>query len=183
MSALGTTLARFWTIIAAVAGTVAALITVVAYYETKTVPELSRLEESGGFASALVQEDAMHFGNNLGWIQPLDNPAPFVEGSRNISFNCPDVDPNQMAILTFEVYDITSPRHMELNGKVLPRQPEIVNADHGTWDTIVIIINRDILVSADNVLRVQSLDSSGGTSGNLDDFLIRNIAVLYKQRI
>jgi hypothetical protein len=159
------------------AATIISGLLAVANYLGWTIP--SGLD-TGGFVSTVIRADPIHIGNAPNWID--GEGYPFLGPNPKFSFDCPDVDPNQIAVLTFEVFDVKATRHMALNGVLLSDKPEVLNVEKGTWDTIAVIIDPPILKSADNQLHVVALDSDGQTTGDPDDFLIRGITVLYKPR-
>ena len=166
------TISGFWAAVAAITGTIAALVTILAYVD---VWETRGFFESDRFDTTVVRANAMHIGN-----APERHNHEFFGPDHSLRFDAPNVDLSQGAVLTFEVADLRTQRHIELNGTLLPDEPDIRNAGYDTWDTIFIVIARGVLRPTGNELRIVSLNQEGGTTGEVDDILFRNIAVLYR---
>lgn len=57
-----------------------------------------------------------HLGNEQ-YIFAIANPPPFVGKKQDWTFDCPDVDPRQTAVLLFQSYDVTTERNfVQING-------------------------------------------------------------------
>lgn len=166
------TISGFWAAVVAIIGTTAALVTILAYWD---VWNTRGFFESERFGTTVIRAEAMHIGNS-----PPSHAYEFFGPDHSVRFDAPNVDLSQGAVLTFEVADIRTLRHMELNGRLLPDEPDIRNTRFDTWDTIFIVIDRGVLRSTGNELRIVSLDEDGGTTGDVDDILFRNLAVLYR---
>lgn len=168
------TVSGFWAAVAAIVGTLAALVTILAYVD---IWGPQGFFESDRFATTVIRANPMHIGNS-----PPSHDHEFFGPDHRLQFDAPGIDVSQGAVLTFEVADIRTARHMELNGILLPDDPHIENAGFDTWDTIFIVVDRGVVRSASNELRIVSLDKEGGTTGDVDDILFRNVAILYRRR-
>jgi hypothetical protein len=69
---------------------------------------------------------------------------------------------------------------LRINDKDVPRGIP-VNPDGGGWNGNVVLIPPNFLTGVDR-LRIQARNRSGEGGGNLDDFLIDNMVILYRTR-
>lgn len=124
-----------------------------------------------------------HFGNEQGTFNDIEPSVPFVGRTKDFSFNCPNVDPNETAFLTFQSRDVDHQRNVfQINGVNvfggLPASP-----DRKTWNGNILLVEpHHGLRATGNVLRVESRNSSGGSGGDIDDFIIDNVVIVYKTR-
>ena len=158
--------------ITAIVVTTGALIPTLSYFH---ILEHRGFFESGQFATTVIRAKPMHMGNT-----PTKNPDEFFGSAHSLFFDAPNVDNSKSAVLTFELADVRAPRYMELNGKLLPAEPEVKNTGYDSFETVFVTIEKDLLKSSGNELHIKSLAEEGQAATNIDDFIIRNIAVLYK---
>lgn len=126
-----------------------------------------------------------HFGNEQGTFQDIEPNVPFVGRKKEFSFSCPNIDPRETALLMFQSRDVDHQKHkFEINGPasncglLLPASP---NRD--TWNgNIMLIEPHHNLKEANNVLNIESRNASGGSGGDIDDFIIDNVVIIYKTR-
>jgi hypothetical protein len=158
--------------VAAVIGTAAALVQILDYVD------LGRSEgffEASGYETRVIRADPVHIGNT-----PRKFDYPYFRSPHSIIFDLPEIDRDQVAVLALEVADMRTTRHLELNGTLLLADPEVRNTGFDSWDSVFIVIDKRVLRPTGNELRITTLDGQGGTSGDVDDVLFRNIAILYR---
>lgn len=120
-----------------------------------------------------------------------ETEAPFVGSQKDYEFRCPGVDPSQQAILLFECQGANVQQSLEINGQRIfggipasvelatsPTPPESVFFV-AQWSGNVMLVHPGVL-QENNVLRIQAGEI--GDSGNLDNFIIDNMVVLFKTR-
>lgn len=125
-------------------------------------------------ATSIVLEVRQHFGNEPGSL-----PGEFVGRSKTFAFACPRVDAARPGILLFQASDVSHDRNLlTINGHAVagdvPR-----TAGGAAWAGQLLLIPPGVLRPADNTLHIESRNSSGTTSGDIDDFVIDNVTVLY----
>ena len=124
-----------------------------------------------------------HFGDQAGVFNDFEaTPPPFVGSQNNFVFDCPNVDPSETAFLTFQsVGGAHNGNIFVVNGigvfGGLPRGPR-----NGWRANTVLVEPRHQLRATGNILRVQARDAAGGPGGNIDDFMIDNVVIVYKTR-
>lgn len=124
-----------------------------------------------------------HFGNQPGTFNDIEPTVPFAGPAKDFSFDCPNVDPNETAFLTFQSRDVDHQRNVfQINGidvfGGLPASP-----DRKTWNGNTLLVERHHKLRATgNVLHVESRHLSGGSGGDIDDFIIDNVVLVYKTR-
>jgi len=121
-----------------------------------------------------------HFGDEQGSLFP---GVQFVGKTKDYTFDCPDVDPNETAVLLYNSYDVTSPRdRFEINGKQLYGGLYEAPGGH-TWASHELLVEPEFnLKATGNVLHVESRTRGGHTAGDIDDFVLDNIVIMYKAR-
>ncbi len=131
-----------------------------------------------------------HFGDDPDFL-----PGTFVGPDAQFPFDCPGVDPTQPAVLMFQSLDVDNERNvLEINGSGLPggipqspadawRSGGIpVSSSRDCWTSNLMVVAAGTLGPAGNSLHVGSRDEDGTLVGNIDDFLIDNVVILYKTR-
>lgn len=124
-----------------------------------------------------------HFGNERGTFNDIEPNVQFVGPAKDFSFSCPAVDPSETAFLMFQSRDVDSQRNaFQINGVDvfggLPASP-----DKATWNGNILLVEpRHHLKATGNVLHVAARNTSGGGGGNLDDFILDNVVIVYKTR-
>ncbi len=123
-----------------------------------------------------------------------ETDAPFVGQQKDFSFACPNVDRTQQAILLFQSQGVNVPQSMEINGRIIvggiPNsvefaalpflvQGQVQSRPLAHWSGNVMLVEPGVLQN-ENVLRVQSREI--GDSGNIDNFIIDNVVIVFKTR-
>ncbi len=142
---------------------------------------IRRIVMATDFTVILFQRQ--HFGNQPGVFNDIEPDVPFAGPAKDFSFNCPNVNPGETAFLMFQSRDVDLPRNIfNVNGKdIFGGLP--VSPSRDTWNSNILLIeSRHELKPANNVLRVESRNASGGSNGDLDDFIIDNVVIVYKTR-
>jgi hypothetical protein len=118
-----------------------------------------------------------HFGDQQDAWDAWEPNVPFVGLKKDFSFNCPDVDPGETAILMFQSIGVSRPTNvLQVNGvDVFGGLPRVRAANN--WSGNVLLVEpRHQLKSAGNVMHVEARRHEG----NIDDFIIDNVVILYK---
>ncbi len=124
-----------------------------------------------------------HFGHQPGTFNDIEPSVPFVGPTKDFSFDCLNVDPGQTAFLMFQSRDVDHQRSVfRINGIAvfggLPASPS-----RDTWNGNILLIEpHHQLRETDNVLHLESRNSTGGSGGDIDDFIIDNVVIEYKTR-
>jgi hypothetical protein len=122
-----------------------------------------------------------HIGNDPGTFDDVEPDVPFAGSAKSFSFDCPGVDPAETAFLMFQSRDVGHNRNIfQVNGvDVFGGLP--VSPARNTWNGNILLIEpRHQLKAAGNVLHVESRTSSGESVGDIDDFIIDNVVIVYK---
>lgn len=125
-------------------------------------------------ASTVIIQVRQHFGN-----EPSSLPGAWAGNAKEYEFDVPRVNVRQPAYLLFQARAVSSEFDvLSVNGNPVPGGVPYTSGEDG-WAAQVMLISPDVLKPVRNVLRVESRDASGGTSGDIDDFIIDNAVVLY----
>ena len=123
----------------------------------------------------------------------LEMEAPFVGAQKDYSFRCPQVDPAESALLVYQSQGVNVRQAMTINGpEIFGGIPPSIDfgaiPSSGTfpgqafvramWVGNIMLVHQGVL-REENTLRIQA-GSSG--NGNLDNFIIDNLVVLFKTR-
>jgi len=122
------------------------------------------------------------FGNEPGVFAPGEQNVPFVGATKKYQFSCPNVDPGIEAVLMFQTRGVTTNKNIfQINGQeIFGGLP--VSPNDNEWNGNIMLVSKNVLKATGNVLHIEARNSSGTSSGNLDDFIIDNVVVLYKTR-
>jgi len=113
--------------------------------------------------------------------------APFVGAEKDFAFRCPNVDPRQQAILLFQCMGANIQQSLQINGQQIfggiPSAVEFATLPNITvlraqWNGNVMLIQPGVLRD-DNVLHIEAADLG---DGNLDNFIIDNLVVVFKTK-
>jgi hypothetical protein len=129
----------------------------------------------------VIQFQRQHFGHHPGSFNDIEPAVPFVGSAKHFVFDCPHVNPDEMAFLLFQSRDVDHPRNiLQINGvQVFGGLP--VSPSRDTWNGNVLLIEpHHRLQETGNILRVESRDASGSVKGDIDDFIIDNVVITYK---
>lgn len=127
------------------------------------------------------------FGDNDIEDVGLETEAPFVGSQKDFEFHCPNVDTRQQAILLFQCMGANAEQTMEINGQQIfggiPPAIDFVTTPtailtRAEWNGNVMLIQPGVL-RENNVLRIRAGELS---NGNIDDFIIDNLVVVFKTR-
>jgi hypothetical protein len=119
-------------------------------------------------------------------FEPVEPGVPFAGQTKDFSFNCPNVEPSQIAFLMFQSRGVAHQKHIfQVNGVNvfggLPASP-----DRNTWNgNILLVESHHQLRATGNVLHVESRGSTGGEPSNhlSSSFIIDNVVIQYKTRV
>lgn len=131
----------------------------------------------------VVLSGRRQFGDERGTFNDIEPKLKPAKRSDDISFNCPNVNPGETAYLMFQSRDVDHQQNFfKVNGvQVFGGLPASRSRD--SWNgNILLIESRHKLTAANNVLHVESRNESGGSSGDIDDFIIDNVVIVYKTR-
>lgn len=123
-----------------------------------------------------------------------ETEAPFVGAQKDYEFQCPGVDRGQQAILLFQCQGANVPQNLEINGQLIfggiPSAVEQAAVRVGSggfiqsipvaqWNGNVMLVHPGVL-QENNVLRIKTREI--GDSGNVDNFIIDNLVIIFKVR-
>ncbi|MGC2236595.1 MAG: hypothetical protein WA584_10565 [Pyrinomonadaceae bacterium] len=129
------------------------------------------------------------FGDDPGIFKNVESDVTF-EGPTMIDvlFDCPNINPALTAVLMFQsrdveflrnilrINDVDVPGALAESAAVKPTTSELAG-----WNgTIQIIDPRHNLKATGNRLHVEARNSGGGGGGELDDFILDNMVIMYK---
>ncbi len=122
-----------------------------------------------------------HFGNQPGVFNDIEPGVPFVGAALNFSFDCPNIDSTETAVLMFQSRDVDHSRNVLTINEIdvfggLPASP-----NRNTWNGNILLVERHHgLKEFGNTLHVESRTASGASEGDIDDFIIDNLVIEYK---
>ena len=124
-----------------------------------------------------------HFGNEPGSFNDIEPNVLFAGSTKDFTFSCPQVNPGETAFLTFQSRDVDHQKNIfRINGvDVFGGLPASPARDAWNGNTMLVESHHQ-LKEAGNVLHVEARNSSGESGGNLDDFILDNIVIVYKTR-
>jgi hypothetical protein len=134
---------------------------------------------ASSFTVVLFQRQ--QFGNQPGIFNDVEPNVPFAGRAKSFVFDCPNVQAGEPAFLMFQSRDVDHSRNVfEVNGiGVFGGLP--VTPARDSWNSNVLLVEpHHQLRATGNVLRVEARDSAGTSSGNVDDFIIDNVVLVYK---
>jgi hypothetical protein len=92
------------------------------------------------------------------------------------------VNPDEAAVLMFQSRDVDHSRNIiTINGSNVSGGIP-VSPSKDAWNGNVMLINVGILRTSGNELHIEARNSSGGGGGDIDDFILDNVVVMYKTR-
>ena len=122
-----------------------------------------------------------HFGDEPGTFDDVEPNVPFAGPAKSFPFDCPGVDRNEAAYLMFQSRDVDHPKNVfQVNGVDvfggLPASPA-----RDAWNGNILLVEpHHGLKATGNVLHVESRNARGQAAGDLDDFIIDNVVIVYK---
>jgi hypothetical protein len=125
----------------------------------------------------------------------LEAEAPFVGLEKEFAFRCPSVDRSQFALLLFQSLGVSTVQALEINGQtIFGGIPVSVDRNSRTlgsgsdahtvhsliarWNGNVMLVHPGVL-QENNLMRIRAAEM---TAGNVDDFIIDNVVVVFKTR-
>ena len=123
----------------------------------------------------------------------IEDDAPFVGWEKSFVFRCPSVDRSQFALLLFQTLGVSVRQGLEINGQTIfggiapsvdfdsrmlgsGSEAHQDRAAIARWNGNVMLIHPNVL-QENNILRVRAAEM---TAGNIDDFVIDNVVVVFK---
>jgi hypothetical protein len=120
-----------------------------------------------------------HYGNEAGLFGP---ELTFAGNNKDFSFDCPGLDTTSPAVLLFQTRDVDNERNFfNINGRDIPGGIP-VSAERDDWNANVAIVGAGWLKDRSNVLQIGARNDQGGLLGDIDDFLIDNVVLIYRTR-
>ena len=122
-----------------------------------------------------------HIGNDPGVFNDVEPNVVFVGRAKDFPFDCPGVNSAEAAFLMFQSRDVDHQRNvLRVNGVDvfggLPASPA-----RDAWNGNILLVERHHQLKATgNVLRVEARTSDGGSAGDVDDFILDNVVIMYK---
>jgi hypothetical protein len=123
-----------------------------------------------------------HFGNDEDSM-----PGAFVGNNNSYPFPCPNVDSQQEAVLLFQTLGVShASNFIAINSTGTTEDPEVfggipVSRSDQDWNGNVMLIRPGVL-GENNILRLGARASNGSLLGDIDDFVIDNVVVLFKTK-
>lgn len=117
-----------------------------------------------------------HFGD-----QPDSLPGTYRGEDHEWNFNLPDIDPNKVAVLMLQTREVSHACNVfQINGVQIP---EALRAHTNGEEYVTEIgeIPAGTLKANGNTLRIVARNDACGAGGNLDDFIVVNVIILYRQ--
>jgi hypothetical protein len=122
-----------------------------------------------------------HLGNEAGVFNDVEPNVAFVGRAKDFPFDCPGINTAEAAVLMFQSRDVDHPRNvLRVNGvDVFGGLP--VSPARDAWNGNVLLVEpHHQLKARGNVLRVEARRPDGGSTGDVDDFIIDNVFIMYK---
>src|SRR5262245_15643969 len=122
-----------------------------------------------------------HIGNDPGTFDDIEPNVVFAGPAKEFVFDCPGVNSTEPAFLLFQSRDVDHQRNVfRVNGVDvfggLPASPA-----RDAWNGNILLVERHHQLKATgNVLRIEARTSTGGSTGDVDDFILDNIVIMYK---
>lgn len=122
-----------------------------------------------------------HLGNAPGLFDEAEPDVVFAGPVKEVPFACPGVDAAETALLMFQSRDVDHRRNvLRVNGvDVFGGLP--VSPARNAWNGNILLLEpHHQLRASGNVLRVEARTSDGGSTGDVDDFILDNVVIVYK---
>jgi hypothetical protein len=134
-------------------------------------------------------DDRLHFGSHAGFFddetfcpaQQLGPPVTFAGASKTVSFETPDIDVGQPAVLMYQAFDVTTTQNVfTLNDIEIPGGIP-VDTRRCEWKNNWHILAPGSLTSdRANTLYIEALGETGDAESRRDNFALTNAVILYK---
>ena len=122
-----------------------------------------------------------HLGNEAGVFNDVEPNVAFVGSAKDFPFDCPGINTAEAAVLMFQSRDVDHQRNiLRVNGVDvfggLPASPA-----RDEWNGNILLVEpHHQLKATGNVLRVEARRTDGGSTGDVDDFILDNVVIMYK---
>ena len=122
-----------------------------------------------------------HLGNEAGVFNDVEPNVVFVGRVKDFPFDRPGINTTEAAVLMFQSRDVDHQRNiLRVNGVDvfggLPASPA-----RDAWNGNILLVERHHQLKATgNVLRVEARRADGGSTGDVDDFIIDNVVIVNK---
>jgi hypothetical protein len=149
----------------------------------------------------IILSQRQHFGDQPRTFDDVEPDVKFVGPTKDFPFSCPNVNPNETAVLMFQTREISiSQRNVfRVNGfDVFGAHPAKGNLpasgglpaspSKNEWNGNVMLLEAEHmkpnqrLKPTGNILHIEARNDNGGGGGNIDDFIIDNVVIMYKSR-
>ena len=129
----------------------------------------------------VILSQRRHVGDNPEIFEKVDPGVPFAGSAATVSFDCPGVDPTETALLMFQSRHVDHRQNiLRVNGVDVPGGLP-TSAVRDAWNSNVVLVEpRHQLKSAGNVLHLESRTAGGESSGDIDDFVLDSVVLVYK---
>lgn len=127
-----------------------------------------------------------HFGDErktFNDVEPNVDGNAFVGPTKDYTFDCPNINPNETAVLMFQSLDVDSRTNVFRVNDVevfggLPASPA-----RNEWNgNIQLLAPHHKLTATNNRLHIEARNNAGSGGGNIDDFVLDNMVIMYKTR-
>lgn len=127
----------------------------------------------------VIIDNRQHLGDTEGRFNREAPECHFAGHTGSYAFDTPGVDSASPAILTFQSFgiDLRSNR-LSINGTEIPfaLSPSVERE----WNAHSVVLPAGLLKSQGNAVVLEARTRSGESEGNVDDFLVHNMSVMYK---
>jgi hypothetical protein len=126
----------------------------------------------------VILYEVQQFGDSRGAFG-AGSGRNFTGDQADYEFSCRNVDPDEIAVLTLDTFEVNSEKNViQINGVAL--KDGFREGQGKKWVTHQLLVRNECnLQESGNVLHIESGDKSGGT-GNIDDFILDNVVIWYK---
>ncbi len=140
-----------------------------------------------GNASPVATSDEARFVFITSSVQHFGDDPDFLTGTfrgddHEFTFDAPGVNPNLRAVLMLQTRNVGSDLNVIRINNVNITGALVKHEDGSEWFAQLGEIPSGTLKATGNVLKIISRNSDGNAGGNLDDFNIDNVVVLYRQQ-
>jgi hypothetical protein len=101
-------------------------------------------------------------------------------------FSCPHIERSAVALLIFESFNVEFQNTLKVNGNLIKKGILVncqIDSKQFWWTGQNILIPQNILNETGNTITFEANNDRGNQDGgDLDDFIIDNVVVLYKTR-
>jgi len=121
-----------------------------------------------------------HLGNNPGVFNDVEPNVVFVGPAKEFLFDCPGISTTETSFLMFQSRDVDHQQNiLRVNGVDvfggLPASPA-----RNAWNGNILLVEpHHQLKETGNVLRVEARRSDGSSTGDVDDFIIDNVVIMF----